>query len=384
MRVMSRLRSRVPRKAWMIGGVFLLVTAAGVVEALQLMVPGGRMSSALGEPDLLGALFYAVPSWWLLALLVPVGWWMGSRWPIAPSRWKRRTLLHVVGSLAFPLVLFALVAVFYAAVEGQLESSHLRNLVLGLVELYYVYYVVIYWLILGAAHVLRYYRSVKNHEIRELRLRHDLDQARLSTLRAQLDPHFLFNSLNTIVGMALERGHEEVADAVTDLSELLRASLGDDRARLVPLGRELDFTRDYLSLQKHRFGDRLAFAFDVPDEARDALVPPMVLQPLVENAIEHGVLPASGRGTVEVRARLEGGGLALEVEDSGPGFPDGDAPEGGEGVGLGNTRARLRHLFGEDGELSVGRGREGGGLVTVRVPHVPAGTPARQVAGALA
>lgn len=380
---MSRLRRSVPRKAWVAGGVFLLVTAAGVVEALQLMLPGGRMSSALGEPDLWGALFYAVPSWWLLALLIPVGWWAGSRWPIDSPHWKRRVLLHVVDSLAFPLVLFALVAVFYGAVEGQLGLSHLRKLVLGLVELYFVYYVVIYWLILGAVHVLRYYRSAKDHEIRELRLRHDLGQARLSALRAQLDPHFLFNSLNTIVGMALERGHEDVADAVTDLSELLRVSLGDDRARLVPLDRELDFTRDYLSLQKRRFGDRLGFAFDVPDAVRDALVPPMVLQPLVENAIEHGVLPASGQGRVEVRARREGDRMALEVEDSGPGFPE-EGRVGGEGVGLGNTRARLRQLFGDDGELSIGSGREGGALVTVRVPYVPADTPAPEVAGVLA
>lgn len=373
-----------PRKVWVAGGVFLLVTAAGVLEALQLMLPGGRMSSALGEPDLWGALFYAVPSWWLLALLIPVGWWAGSRWPIVPRRWKRRVLIHVVDSLAFPLVLFGLVAVFYGAMEGQLGPSHLRKLVLGLVELYYVYYVVIYWLILGAVHVLRYYRSAKNHEIRELRLRHDLDQARLSALRAQLDPHFLFNSLNTIVGMALERGHEEVADAVTELSELLRVSLGDDRARLVRLGQELDFTRDYLSLQKHRFGDRLDFAFEVPEAVRDAMVPPMVLQPLVENAIEHGVLPGSGEGRVEVRARLDRDGLVLEVEDSGPGFQEGLAPEGGKGVGLANTRARLRQLFGDDGELSIGTAREGGARVTVRIPYVPADTPAEEVAGVLA
>lgn len=373
-----------PRKVWVAGGVFLLVTAAGVLEALQLMLPGGRMSSALGEPDLWGALFYAVPSWWLLALLIPVGWWAGSRWPIVPRRWKRRVLIHVVDSLAFPLVLFGLVAVFYGAMEGQLGPSHLRKLVLGLVELYYVYYVVIYWLILGAVHVLRYYRSAKNHEIRELRLRHDLDQARLSALRAQLDPHFLFNSLNTIVGMALERGHEEVADAVTELSELLRVSLGDDRARLVRLGQELDFTRDYLSLQKHRFGDRLDFVFEVPEAVRDAMVPPMILQPLVENAIEHGVLPGSGEGRVEVRARLDRDGLVLEVEDSGPGFPEGLAPEGGEGVGLANTRARLRQLFGDDGELSIGTAREGGARVTVRIPYVPADTPAEEVAGVLA
>ena len=369
---------------WVIGGVLALVTAAGVIEALQLMMPGARMSGYEGVPGFLKALSHTVPSWWILALLIPAGWWLGTRFPLLTARWKRNAALHVVASLVFPFVLFGLVAVFYGLLNDDLTMQRMRGTVFTLADIYYVYYVFIYWLIVGAVHVLRYYRAVKDHEIAELQLRSDLSQARLSALRAQLNPHFLFNSLNTIVGLALERGHEEVADAVTELSELLRESLRDDEARLVPLRKELEFTRRYLSLQKHRFGDRLDFTFDAAPSIQRALVPAMLLQPLVENAVLHGILPAPGPGTVTVRARREDDRLALDVEDSGTGFPaEPDPAADGHGLGLRNTRARLQHLFGGECELAIGSAADGGARVTVLVPYVTADEPA-EAAGALA
>jgi len=362
----------VRRRWWIVGGVLLLVTAAGVIEALQLMLPGARMAGYEGVKGFTRALFHTVPSWWILALLIPAGWWLGTRYPLLPESWKRHAVLHLGASLVFPFVLFTLVGAFYALLDDGLTAERIRRTVFSLADLYYVYYVFLYWLIVGAVHVLRYHRAVKDHEISELQLRSDLSQARLSALRAQLNPHFLFNSLNTIVGLALERGHEEVADAVTELSELLRESLRDDEARLVPLRKELEFTRRYLSLQEHRFGDRLSFEFDVPPPLHPALVPAMLLQPLVENAILHGVLPGTGRGSVTVRARREEGRLVLEVEDSGPGFPEVPVAAEGHGLGLRNTRARLRHLFGSDCELAIGSGPDGGARVSVRVPFVVA------------
>lgn len=361
----------------------MLVTAAGVIEALQLMLPGGRMGGYEGAAGFFKALMHTVPSWWLLALLIPAGWWLGTRYPLEADRWKRRGALHVAAGLIFPFVLFGLVAVFYGALDGSFALESMRATFMGVTQLYYVYYVFFYWLIVGAAHGLYYYRAARDHELTELRLRSDLSEARLAALRAQLNPHFLFNSLNTIVGLALEQGHEEVADAVTELSELLRESLRDDEARLVPLRKELEFTRRYLSLQQHRFGDRLEHGIDVPEELLGCLVPAMLLQPLVENAVVHGILPGTGRGTVTIRARPAGDRLRLEIDDSGPGFPEGASVASGDGIGLRNTRSRLRQLYGPECDLSLGRSESGGARVAVSVPHVRADRFA-EASGALA
>ena len=354
-----------PRRLWSAAGILLLLTAAGVVEALQQLLPGARMAH-YGQgsmPEVLGkALVHTLPSWWLLGLLIPLAGWLVSRRPIVPEAWKGRVLLHLVVSAVFPVVHIGITAHFYGLlVEGMQPLA----VFLDMTSVYYVYDLFIYWLLVGVVHVFRYHRALKDREIREVRLVADLTAARFSALRSQLDPHFLFNSLNTVVGMALDRGHEEVADAVTELSELLRASLRGDEARLVPLADELDFVRRYLRLQKHRFGDRLSFEIAVEPEAEEAPVPAMLLQPLVENAIEHGILPGTRRGQVEVRARREGGRLRVEVRDTGSGFPEESPGEAAHGVGLANTRSRLRLLFGDEAELRTGNHEDGASVVVV-------------------
>lgn len=358
-----------PRRLWLAAGILLLLTAAGVVEALQQLVPGARMAH-YGKGDmpvvLVRALFHTLPSWWLLGLLIPLAAWLVSRRPIVPEAWKGRVLLHLVASGVFPVVHIGIVALFYGIIVNGMEPL---AVFLDMTSVYYVYDLFIYWLIVGAIHVFRYHRELKDREIREVRLVADLTAARFSALRSQLNPHFLFNSLNTVVGMALDRGDEEVADAVTELSELLRESLRGDEARLVPLADELAFVRRYLRLQKHRFGDRLSFGTAVDADAEASLVPAMLLQPLVENAIEHGVLPGRERGHVEVRAGREGDRLRVEVRDTGPGFPDEAGTGDGDGLGLANTRSRLQLLYGGEADLRT-RNREDGASVVVLLPLV--------------
>ena len=223
----------------------------------------------------------------------------------------------------------------------------------------------IYWVIVSVHHAFDYYRQVQERELRAAELEKRLAQARLQALQMQLNPHFLFNTLHAISSLM----HKEVEAAdrmITRLSDLLRYALESTDAQEVPLRQELDFLERYLEIEQTRFGDRLAVRVDVAPDTLDALVPNLVLQPLVENAIRHGIEPRSQGGRIELRCRRENGRLVLEVRDNGVGLsPNGKLEEG---VGLSNTRARLEQLYGEKHSFAFGEAPGGGLAVRLELP----------------
>jgi histidine kinase/histidine kinase/DNA gyrase B/HSP90-like ATPase len=212
------------------------------------------------------------------------------------------------------------------------------------------------------------------------RLRVRLDQAQLQALKVQLQPHFLFNTLNTIT--ALVHTNPPAAERmVSGLSELLRFSLGSGGEQEVTLERELEVLRHYLDIQQVRFHDRLTVTFDVDADAERAYVPNLILQPLVENAIKHGLGPRAAAGRIGIAARRRDGSLLLEVADDGVGEPR-DVPRR-EGVGLGNARARLRSLYGDQQRLDAGPNEAAGHgfRVAIEIPyHTRPGTTTELVA----
>lgn len=215
------------------------------------------------------------------------------------------------------------------------------------------------------------YRAARRRELDAARLEARLARAQLQNLQAQIQPHFLFNALNTISSVM----YDDVAAAdrmLTRLADLLRRALHASRAQEVPLGDELELTEAYLDLMRARFGDRLEVMVDVDDEARLARVPALVLQPLVENALRHGAPPPPEPARIAVRGRREGDTVVLEVQDNGPGLEHPDVPVIGAGVGITNTVERLRGLYGEEGRLEW-RSAPGAGLVVrVQLPWTTA------------
>jgi LytS/YehU family sensor histidine kinase len=201
--------------------------------------------------------------------------------------------------------------------------------------------------------------------VRAAQLEAQLAEARLDALRMQLHPHFLFNTLHAISAL-MARDVPAARRMMTRLSDLLRFSLEQEVTDEVPLAEELDFLDRYVEIQRARFPDRLHVEMDVEPDAQAALVPRFMLQPLVENAIRHGIDRRPGGGRVVVRARVNDHRLKIEVEDNGPGFPSG--ADYREGVGLRSTRARLEHLYGGGGELDLAAAPGGGALVRVVIP----------------
>jgi len=227
--------------------------------------------------------------------------------------------------------------------------------------------VVTFWALVIVVSAADYYRLYRDRELRAARLEGALAAAQLRALQAQLQPHFLFNTLNTIASLIPE---DPVAaeEMVESLGELLCAALRDAGRDEVPLAQELELLDQYLRIQERRFQDRLRVRRAFRAELADALVPPLLLQPLVENAIRHGVASRPGGGTVTVRTDRSDDSLLLTVEDDGPGFGPQAAGSAPRGVGLANTRARLEQLYGPVAALETGNRPGGGAYVGVRLP----------------
>ena len=294
--------------------------------------------------------------------------WLARRFPFDRSQGWRWVGLHLCGALLY----CGLFSLSYAAlVNGQMSVKG-KPFVFGetlkkLLAFYTLGNIAFYWLLLLAHHGWHYYQRYRERERRAAELEGQLSRAQLQALRMQLNPHFLFNTLNTIA--ALIHDQPEVADRVViRLSELLRASLDHPNTHEVPLAQELDFLRRYLEIEQARFGDRLAVEFQVPPELGEALVPALLLQPLVENAIRHGVEEREAAGRILLSAAHPVGQLELVVADNGPGLPPGAATFAREGIGLSNTRARLRHLYGECQGLELSTSPAGGLRVRIRLP----------------
>jgi LytS/YehU family sensor histidine kinase len=228
--------------------------------------------------------------------------------------------------------------------------------------------VFIYFALLGCMHAFMYFVEARERETQAARLTAQLAEARLGALRMQLHPHFLFNSLNAITVLVRDQRTREATSMLELLSDVLRQVLRTDPAHEIPLSQELRFLEQYLAIEQIRFSDRLTASFAVADDVRGAAVPEFILQPLVENALRHGIASRGEDGRVEIAARRDGGELVLSVRDNGVGLP----PEGerrAEGLGLANTRERLATLYAASARLDLAANPGGGTTATVRLPY---------------
>ena len=225
----------------------------------------------------------------------------------------------------------------------------------------------IYWAIVCVTWVVSYYQQLRERERRTLELEACLMEANLQTLKTQLQPHFLFNTLNAISSL-VRRKPDTAEDMLGSLSDFLRMTLDTAQQHEVPLRREMEFLDLYLEIQQARFGDRLRIQKDIDPGALDLAVPTLILQPLVENSVRHGIEPREIGGKILIRASCHDGSLRLEVRDDGEGFKAGQLAALREGVGLSNTKARLHELYADAHRFQIAPNPGGGLTVTVELP----------------
>jgi two-component system, LytTR family, sensor kinase len=340
-----------PWWAWW-GAVTLGWTASGLIAAAQVHSVRTGMGATVGWPEVLRL---SLASSYLWVPLTILAFWSAGRYPVERGRVAGPVLLHLGAGVAASLARMATVVAlnpwvgWYAELPGlpQLLVTSLNNNLL------------IYVLLVGVGHAIHYARASRRQQ--EL-----LAESRLLVLKSQLQPHFLFNALNTI--SAFVRSDPAAAERMIDrLGRLLRHSLEAGSAHEVSLRRELDALEPYLDIEQTRFADRLTIRRHIDPDVLDAAVPHFLVQPLIENAIRHGIAPRSAPGSIVVSARRDGADLVLQVEDDGVGLPA-SSDGNGWGVGLRNTQDRLRHLYGDRHDLRLDTSASGGACTTVRLP----------------
>jgi hypothetical protein len=336
------------RIAWWSAGLFWFLF--GLITGIQIWI--SMLEHHHSVPRLLG---YYVLVW--EAWLIPTAaiFWLGRRFPVIPLR-ARNLLVHVAAACVIAVVhVLYWIGLMLAMKPFDRMTAPPSAVSIGAwfasrspLEL------ILYCLILGATITASYYD-------RAAKLEASLADARLHALEMQLQPHFLFNTLNAVSSLVRSRRNDEAVTMIAGLSDLLRYTLDHAGQQHVALEDELAILRQYLEIQHSRFPDRMSFAIDLAPEARRAAIPALLLQPLAENAVRHGIAPSNGPGVIQIRAFREDGQLHIEV------FNTGVLAAGREGIGVRNTHERLRHLYGDAAHFDL-FGEDGGVRASVSIP----------------
>lgn len=350
------------RPAWKRAG---LILACWTLYGLLMTAPDYYDSGAVGSPIGWGtALAFSVYSAWLWAALTPLILWLARRLPLDSRKRVRNVAVHAAIAVAVVVAHSLFVRYTSLLVQMQLQllpptpsqgSWSITKFVVAVAP----YELVVYCVVAAMGYAIDYFDRYRDRE-------RSLERASLQALKAQLNPHFLYNTLHAISELGYQ-SPEAAEEVMTQLSDLLRFAFDGDDTQEVALEDELALTRKYLGIQKVLLGDRLTVHFDIDPSTLDAKVPNFVLQPLIENAIVHGIAPHSAPGSLDVCSRRLGDSLVLTISNSSDGAPD--AGGSGSGVGLANTRLRLAQLYGAAGRLDLGvQPQEKRFVVTVHIP----------------
>jgi sensor histidine kinase YesM len=366
------MRNSTKRKVWLYVALFWVWTFLGLFMFSQ----GMAQKVLVQDPH---PWWQHLTSWmvgvWLWFVFTPLVLWLGRKFPPDRKPYWRAVLFHLAISLVFPLVDLALESVILRGLHvfPDIMSSFAATLFFLLVIGYHQS-ILTYWSILGAQCTYGWYRRYEERrqealrlELRSSQLERQLAEAHLSALKMQLHPHFLFNTLNTIMVLVRQQKGREAEEMLARLSDLLRCVLDDVQAQEVPLSRELEYLQLYLSIEQVRFQDRLRVDIAADPEVLDAALPHMALQPIVENAIRHGIGRSSTAGQIGITACRVNESVEIKIRDDGPGLAAANGTTGG-GIGLANTRARLRELYGDAASLKVENAERGGVVATMVLP----------------
>jgi two-component system, LytTR family, sensor kinase len=316
-------------------------------------------------------------SWLLLTPLVLL---LAEHFPLDRNHWRRSFTIHLIASLVIAVFQRVFTDVSVAWIRWGAEYAFAYNKILASLIGYFDYGVLVYWIIVLLDQGVKYYRTIQEEKLRTSRLETRLAEARLESLRNQLHPHFLFNTLNSI--SALIHVSPRAADTmIARLGDFLRITLDNSGARFAPLGAELEALQSYFDIERVRFADKVTLETEIEPATLSAQVPCFVWQPLLENAIKHGIETSGGSGRITVRAQSRNGSLLFQIQDTGPGLSNNGSAGYPlhEGIGLSRTRAILEHLYGPDQHFEIQSVPGGGVLASLTIPFRTAGSTPEDV-----
>lgn len=334
-----------------------------------------RYASTGRQISLTGALISQLILWAAWVILSPFIVWLGRRFPINKQRWLAGLLFHLPMSILFAFAYVAYYTAFVGSARETLTGAWFVENYVDFVTIRFIFDFTVYWVILGVSYGMVYYEKYRSREhqaarleLKASQLEAQLAQAQLQSLKMQLHPHFLFNTLHTIAALVRYNKKETAIRIISGLSELLRLALKSGETHEVTLAKEIEFLERYLEIEQIRFQDRLKVEMKVEPEALHAQVPNLILQPLVENAIRHGVSKRATAGLIQITVRHENGTLKLQVCDDGPGLPEAWKMETDSRIGLANTKARLEKLYGSKQKFEIGNLTPDGTRVAITLP----------------
>jgi two-component system LytT family sensor kinase len=369
---------RIRRRRWArLGPIWGIWTFIGIVFTFQGYFTSYRSERPMPFIDS----FYIQMTWsYLWALATPLVLWASARLPIERSNWIRSALLHVPISIVLSVVLTALGRVLIWLNFGYRTGKPLTfESVTIFVVSNFSEGIGIYLLIALTSYAYSYYHRYREGQLRTLQLEAQLSQSQLQALKMQLHPHFLFNTLHSISALL----NKDVASArkmITRLGDFLRLTLENSGSQEVTLRQEMEFLSCYLEIERIRFQNRLMTRMDLGEQTLDAQVPNLILQPIVENAIRHGIAPRSTPGLIEIEAKQLNGTLRIQVRDNGPGLSEHRTSDNlfKKGLGLANTETRLERLYGADHLFDLSNNPDGGLIVTLEIPFHKGGAAPSQ------
>ena len=369
---------KIRQRRWVrLAAIWGIWTFIGIVFTLQ-----GYFTSYRSERPMpfMESLYLQMTWAYVYALGTPLVLWASARLPIERSNWIPSASLHIPISIVFSVVLTALARVIIWLVLGYrmgrpLTFQSMTNFVVG----NFTEGIGIYLLIALMSYAYSYYLRYREGQVKTLQLEAQLSHAQLQALKMQLHPHFLFNTLHSISAL-LSKDVEAARKMITRLGDFLRLTLENSGSQEVTLQQEMEFLSCYLEIERIRFQNRLVTRIDLGEQTLDAKVPNLILQPIVENAIRHGIAPRSTPGSIDISAKQLGGTLRIQVRDNGPGLPEHRTSQNQfkKGLGLANTETRLKRLYGADHLFDLSNDPAGGLIVTLEIPfHTDGAAPSQ-------
>ena len=345
--------------------LILMCNLFGLIDAFQGYVAANSSGGSIAWSRVYPM---SIIGWNLWVLFVPLILRLVRRFPLARDTWRWTIVIFTVVGIVIALAraVIPVLMHFFVIYNSRFLRSYLANKYFDLIS-DFLLALVVFGLVFTFGQALNYYKQYRENELKASRLAAQLAQSQLQALKMQIHPHFLFNTLNAISSLQLE--DPKAAQKMTArLGDFLRLTLENTGTHEVTLKREIEFLNCYLDIQRVRFGDRLTTTFNIEPESLDALLPNLILQPIVENAFQHGISQRIGPGSITVVAQRSGKALVLQVRDNGPGLTKSDKRPLREGLGVANTRARLEQLYGAACNLELKNAREGGLVVTMEIP----------------